>query len=333
MPIPVTPEVIPLPFAQNGQKNTIPEQGGTTTDPAASWSAGFPPITMINKQAGGKPPYGMDFNGIFNALSQHAFFSQSGCVYPWMGADEDSGFAGLNYLKGSHVLGSDGDEYVALKPSGPDVPASAGGFVGPVDPVGDESGAWAKAATMYAPLATANTPGIVKPDGKTIVVNDQGTISAASVPVGAVIAFAGPGTPEGYLLCNGAAVSRATYAALFTAIGTTYGVGDGSTTFNLPDLTDRFIQGSGTAGTVKAAGLPNISGQTLDEHGLVVRRTFGGDSGPFSCVLTSSGGAFNNGSSGNYGQLTFNASSANPVYGASATVQPPALTMRYCIKY
>lgn len=178
MPIPVTPQIIPVPFAQNGQKNTIPEQGGATTDPAASWSAGFPPITMVNKQAGGKPPYGMDFNGILFTLSQHAFFTQSGCVYPWMGADEDSDFPGLNYLKGAHVLGSDGEEYVALKPSGPDVPASAGGFVGPVDPVGDESGAWAKAASVYAPLATATTPGIVRPDGKTITVNENGVLSA-----------------------------------------------------------------------------------------------------------------------------------------------------------
>lgn len=362
MPIPVTPEIIPLPFAQNGQKNVIPEQGGTTTDPAASWNAGFPPITMINKQAGGKPPYGMDFNGIFNALSQHIFFSQSGCVYPWMGADEETEFAGLNYLKGSHVLGSDGEEYVALQPSGPDVPATGGGYVGPVDPVGDESGAWAKAAAVYAPLATENTPGIVKPDGMTLAVDGSGTLSAsvatasqvgvvrpdgttitvdeqgtirgaATAPVGEVIAFAGSGTPEGYLLCNGAAVSRTTYAALFAAIGTLYGGGDGASTFNVPNLTDRFIQGNNTAGTAKNAGLPNIYGTTLDEHGLVVRNTFGGNSGPFSCVLTSSGSAFNNGSSGNYGQLTFNASNANPVYGASATVQPPALTMRYCIKY
>lgn len=68
-----------------------------------------------------------------------------------MGADEDSDFAGLNYLKGSHVLGADGEEYVALKPSGPDVPASAGGFVGPVDPVGDESGYWRASATSGIP--------------------------------------------------------------------------------------------------------------------------------------------------------------------------------------
>jgi hypothetical protein len=55
-------------------------------------------------------------------------------------------------------------------------------------------------------------------------------------------------TPSGWLAANGAAVSRSTYAALFAAIGTLYGVGDGSTTFNLPDLRGYFVRGSGTNG-------------------------------------------------------------------------------------
>lgn len=197
MPIPVTPEIIPLPFAQNGQKNVIPERGGATTDPSASWNAGFPPITMINKQAGGKPPYGMDFNGIFNALSQHIFFSQSGCVYPWMGADEETEFDGLNYLKGSHVLGSDGEEYVALQPSGPDVPATGGGYVGPKDPTGSDG-------TIY---------------WKTI---NSGETTSEGVPIGSIVAFSGtfggedgrrPIPPNGteplenWVICDGAATN------------------------------------------------------------------------------------------------------------------------------
>ena len=60
-----------------------------------------------------------------------------------------------------------------------------------------------------------------------------------AVPPGAVTAFAGPSAPAGWLLCNGQNVSRTTYAALFAAIGTTYGAGDGSSTFTLPNLTDR----------------------------------------------------------------------------------------------
>ena len=63
-------------------------------------------------------------------------------------------------------------------------------------------------------------------------------LAKESVLPGSVIAWAANSTPNGYLLCNGAAVSRTPYAALFAAIGTTYGTGDGSTTFNLPNLTN-----------------------------------------------------------------------------------------------
>lgn len=64
-----------------------------------------------------------------------------------------------------------------------------------------------------------------------------------SEPAGIVIPFGGATAPEGWLLCDGSAVSRADYADLFTAIGTTYGSGDGSTTFNLPDLSGRVVIG------------------------------------------------------------------------------------------
>lgn len=67
-------------------------------------------------------------------------------------------------------------------------------------------------------------------------------------PAGVIQKFAGSTAPAGYLLCNGEAVSRTTYAALFAVIGTTYGAGDGSTTFNLPDLRGRTAIGAG-AGT------------------------------------------------------------------------------------
>ncbi len=64
-----------------------------------------------------------------------------------------------------------------------------------------------------------------------------------AVPAGMVNAFAGATAPAGYLICDGSAVSRTTYADLFAVIGTTYGAGDGSTTFNLPDLRGEFIRG------------------------------------------------------------------------------------------
>lgn len=67
-----------------------------------------------------------------------------------------------------------------------------------------------------------------------------------SVPVGQITSFAGSSAPTGYLLCNGAAVSRATYSTLFGVISTTYGIGDGTTTFNVPDLVRRVPLGKGT---------------------------------------------------------------------------------------
>lgn len=64
-----------------------------------------------------------------------------------------------------------------------------------------------------------------------------------SEPAGIVLPFAGSTAPQGYLLCDGSAVSRTDYADLFTAIGTVYGAGDGATTFNLPNLSGRVVLG------------------------------------------------------------------------------------------
>lgn len=71
----------------------------------------------------------------------------------------------------------------------------------------------------------------------------QGMLAAVAVPAGTVIYRAANAVPAGYLTCNGAAVSRIVYANLYAVIGTTYGVGDGVTTFNLPDLRAEFIRG------------------------------------------------------------------------------------------
>jgi len=76
---------------------------------------------------------------------------------------------------------------------------------------------------------------------------DSRIIQAA--PVGEVTQFAGSSAPTGWLLCDGSAVSRTTYAALFAIIGTTYGSGNGSTTFNLPNLKGRVIVGRDAAQT------------------------------------------------------------------------------------
>ena len=65
-------------------------------------------------------------------------------------------------------------------------------------------------------------------------------LASSPTPPGAVMMYGGPTAPAGWLICNGMAVSRSIYAALFAAIGTTYGAGDGSTTFALPDSFNKF---------------------------------------------------------------------------------------------
>lgn len=74
------------------------------------------------------------------------------------------------------------------------------------------------------------------------------------LPPGLTFVYGGTTAPYGYLLCDGSAVSRTTYAALFNIISTTYGSGDGSTTFNVPDLRQRFPLGKAASGTGSTLG-------------------------------------------------------------------------------
>jgi microcystin-dependent protein len=176
----------------------------------------------------------------------------------------------------------------------------------------------------------------------------DGVLSATggnSVPPGCVLPFAGAGdVPSGFLLCNGAAVSRTTYADLFTALGTTYGVGDGSTTFNIPDFRGRFLRGydgtrSAAIGTPQNDGLPNITGTIVTNAGGeysafgeailssrtgaldVTTRTQQAISGSTSVSLTSIAG------------ITFNASDSNSIYGNSSYVTPYNYAVQFIIKY
>lgn len=183
---------------------------------------------------------------------------------------------------------------------------------------------WLGNAKTATKLVTARTINGVPFDGtKDITIK---TNIAGSNPVGTIIAVAYTRVPEGYIHCNGAAVSRTTYANLFNKIGTTYGAGDGSTTFNLPNTVGKFLEGGVEAGTYYAAGLPNITGN-ISAFRNDISGAFAGsnntnrydgweDNGDEYAVSTS-----------------FDASRSNSIYGASTTVQPPAMTVIYCIKY
>lgn len=144
--------------------------------------------------------------------------------------------------------------------------------------------------------------------------------------VGSVTWYAGTGIPENYLLCDGSTVSRTNYADLFAVIGTQYGAGNGSTTFTLPNLINRVVQGAATAGTYKAAGLPNITG-AIDGF-----FDFQGASQAFYKYNQKEGVQATTSGRG-YHTIILDASRYNSIYGASSTVQPPALTMLPIIKY
>ena len=121
---------------------------------------------------------------------------------------------------------------------------------------------------------TSGSTGVVVPQGYTSFVfcdgtniswADQGNVIAnvpQGIPPGTISAYGGPTIPSGWLYCNGAAVSRATYAALFAAIGATWGGGDGSSTFNVPNLVGQFIRGAGG----NAAGLGGYQGDMFASH-------------------------------------------------------------------
>ena len=87
-------------------------------------------------------------------------------------------------------------------------------------------------------------------------------------PTGSLSAFAGADAPEGWLLCDGSAISRRDYADLFDVIGTTWGVGDGSTTFNLPDPRGRALIGVGAGSMLTARALADVGG--AETHTLVI---------------------------------------------------------------
>jgi microcystin-dependent protein len=88
------------------------------------------------------------------------------------------------------------------------------------------------------------------------------------MPTGSIMPYAGTSAPTGYLLCNETPISRSTYSALFAVIGTTYGVGDGSSTFNIPDLRGRVIAGQDDMGGTSADRLiGTISGLNGDNLG------------------------------------------------------------------
>lgn len=165
------------------------------------------------------------------------------------------------------------------------------------------------------------------------------------IPTATIVPWSSASVPTGFLECNGAAVSRSTYAALFAIVGTTYGAGDGSSTFNVPDLQDNVTMGksgtkalasTGGANTVQATG--NIAGSTANASLSTAQlashtHTAGGSNSPIGRAGSDQGSIVPGGNSGNAGSGTGHSHNMSATFSGDATsVVQPYLAVIYIIK-
>jgi microcystin-dependent protein len=201
---------------------------------------------------------------------------------------------------------------------------------------------WVSGETVTpSKLNSAAAPTVVVADGEVTVAKLAAAVQQLLVPAGAVQAFAMNSAPSGWLAADGTAVSRSTYATLFAAISTTYGVGDGSTTFALPDLRGYFVRGSGTNSDGTAAGTFGVKqADDLKSHTHGVT-----DPGHVHIFTTyrntadvSQGGGiqgfanFNTGS-GSVTQAQNNTTGISINSTGGAETRPKNIAMLYCIKF
>lgn len=157
-------------------------------------------------------------------------------------------------------------------------------------------------------------------------------------PVGTVQAYAGATAPQGWLVCDGTAISRIQYADLFEAIGTNWGYGDNSSTFNLPDLRGRFLRGvDGQAGNdPDKAGrtASNIGGNTGNNVGSIQTDEFKSHNHAPGSGVWATGIGVTNVASGNNAQATYGGgSSSNTANSGGNESRPKNAYVIYIIKY
>jgi microcystin-dependent protein len=165
------------------------------------------------------------------------------------------------------------------------------------------------------------------------------------IPTATIVPWSSASVPTGFLECNGAAVSRSTYSALFAIVGTTYGAGDGASTFNVPDLQDNVAIGksgtkalasTGGANTVTSTG--NVGGSTANatlttaqlashSHPAVINRPQAIAQGGINLGMNQ------NGNTGSTGSGTGHSHNMSATFSGDATsVVQPYLTVIYIIK-
>lgn len=174
---------------------------------------------------------------------------------------------------------------------------------------------------------------------KTLLRKEIAAAALAAVPIGTVIYYLGTEIPDGYLLTNGASVSKTDFSDLYDVIGDKFGNVD-SSHFNLPNTHHRFLEGTTTlseVGTYVEAGVPNIPG-TLpgNQLGTVGSAYIPGWQGAIRIKQITEGRSVSTVQSADYKvtwDAEFDASKGNAIYGASTTNQPAALQVYCLIRY
>lgn len=290
----ITPLAIGSPIALSGDKN-IPSQTASGTD-TSSISAGFLPITSQPLDDGGIAPERIDFNGMFYLATDQRVYLQNGGVITY-------------------------DSSVATKIGG----YPAGAILGYVDSQGNYG--FVRSLVDNNQYNFVTTPSYINGIYWTwTYLNNFNLLEDKISPIGSPKITLSNTLPTNCIWLEGAEVSRTTYSNLFQVYGTTYGIGDGSTTFRLPDCRNRVFWGAESFGYIEA-GLPNITGRS---NGSLLYAG-GGTYGAFEMTYANRYGDGDEGAS-NY-SFNFDASRSSSIYGNSSTVQPPAIKVRVYTRY
>ena len=281
--------------------DVIPDEAGAMD---VDISKIFPAVFSVPLSQGGKAIPRKTLNGLLKLLGDWIYYVQNGGIASYS--------ASFDYAVGRVVL-YNGNLYKCIQANGADNPQT------PTDGL-----YWTKVLTFAD---------IVAEFANTDLSNLSDTGLTKIIPTSTILPFAGSTIPNGWLLCNGAGVSRATFSALFAKIGTTFGDGDGSTTFNIPDLRDRYIIGANTnaLGTYVAEQLPNINGSIGDN---VMGNTSyqSGTEGAFYAYPATPRNAVVGGDVILFTKVDYSANRYNSIYSDSGKVYPASLALNFVIK-
>lgn len=307
------PSVLPMPnpFDWSESLSSFPDTVDISTSADVSWQYGFPPLTAQPIEDGGIPPSRHDMNRLGRYALWPLWMLQQGRQFTF---DE-----GVSAAIGGYPLGAILYYYKAPTAAVPN-------------------------GECYLLRSTkANNTDNFNTDSSyigTSWVDVSPRPALLGVPTGGIVAslsgVSGSADMTGFLYCNGSAVNIADYPALYNVIGGNFG--STTTTFNLPDMRGRFLEGATangktTRGKYVAAGLPNIVG---DLGYFNVWRSWTvptGATNPFYTGSTRRRSGEEDAGRDNETNLKFNASRYNGIFGGSSTVQPAALCVDFWIRY